>query len=88
MFLITEDEQGLVSTTMHEAAGGLEPPISRESALSMLEERKREKKSEIILGAKSPAVAFQKWKGTLRPKICVMTSGSTRVQLNFTFTVS
>lgn len=67
MFLIIEDELGLVSTMMHEAAGGLGLLNTLESALSMLEKNERKRR------AKSPA--FQKWKGTSCPKICVMTTG-------------
>lgn len=68
MFLITEDDElGLVSAMMHEAAGGLELPDPAEPALSMLGGKKKK-----TFQAKSPA-AFQKWKGSSCPKICVMT---------------
>ena len=73
MFLITEDDElGLVSTRMHGAAGGLGLPDPAEPALSMLEGGKKKKKK--TLQAKYPAAAFQKWKGSSCPKICVMTS--------------
>lgn len=45
MFLITEDDElGLVSAMMHEAAGGLELPDPAEPALSMLGGKKKIKK--------------------------------------------
>lgn len=68
MFLIIEDELGLVSTMMHEAAGDLERQNTLESALTIVEGK------NVHHWAKSP-VTFQKWKGTACPKICVMTSG-------------
>lgn len=72
MFLITEDDElGLVSAMMHEAAGGLELPDPAEPALSMLGGKKKK-----TFQAKSPA-AFQKWKGSSCPKICVMTPDET-----------
>lgn len=44
MFLITEDDElGLVSAMMHEAAGGLELPDPAEPALSMLGGKKKKK---------------------------------------------
>ncbi len=45
MFLIIEDELGLVSTMMHEAAGGLELLNTLESALNMLEKKSKKKKN-------------------------------------------
>ena len=75
MFLIIEDDElGSVSTMMHEAAGGLELLSPAEPALSMFRGgKKKKKKKKKTLRAKSPA-AFQKWKGSSCPKICVMTS--------------
>lgn len=67
MFLIIEDEVGHVSTMMHKAAGDLELLNTLESALSTVEKK-------VTLWAKSPG-AFQKWKGTSCPKICVMAPG-------------
>lgn len=60
MFLITEDDElGLVSAMMHEAAGGLELPDPAEPALSMLGGEKiknRRSRPNLLLLSKSGKV--------------------------------
>lgn len=58
MFLITEDDElGLVSAMMHEAAGGLELPDPAEPALSMLGgKKKRRSRPNLLLLSKSGKV--------------------------------
>lgn len=81
MFLITEDDElGLVSAMMHEAAGGLELPDPAEPALSMLGGKKiknRRSRPNLLLLSKSGKVLHVQ-----RSVLWLQT----RVQLNLTFT--
>lgn len=56
MFLIIEDELGLVSTMMHEAAGDLERQNILESALTIVEEKNVHHGPNLLLLSKSGKV--------------------------------
>lgn len=81
MFLIIEDELGLVSKMMHEAAGDLERKNTLESALSIVEE---EKKKNSIMSQIS--CCFPKVERFCMSKDLCYDFRETRVQPNLTFT--